>query len=377
MIVAAIAAARRASGSGRRARRRHRLRHGRAVRPAGRARPRAHAGARRDRHAGRLRARAAPAARAPRRAQHGAATAWLRAVDRASRSALTMARRRRRRARRPHRRPDLAAAARDWPTRAATAATSSTSTLVDMRGWDTMGEIIGPHRRRHRRREPHLPQPPRPTTCRGVAAPRGASASMRGSGRHRAARPRADAASGRAAQPWLLAGRTLAAGEPLDPARGRRAAAVPPDHRRLGLPALRRAQRPGRRLRRRPRRRARARRPLPRRRPLRARAPPRRSTPASCSAPGLVLAAGTALVPLFFGADALTSTWFEAESRCVRSRRVRHLHPLRHRRLPGRRRPRARRAAQPRRRGRPAAGGRATTATSGAATSTGPRRRSR
>jgi multicomponent Na+:H+ antiporter subunit A len=26
---------------------------------------------------------------------------------------------------------------------------------------------------------------------------------------------------------------------------------------------------------------------------------------------GLVLAAGTALVPLFFGADALTSTWFE------------------------------------------------------------------
>jgi multicomponent Na+:H+ antiporter subunit A len=28
---------------------------------------------------------------------------------------------------------------------------------------------------------------------------------------------------------------------------------------------------------------------------------------------GLVLAAGTALVPLFFGADALTSTWFEAE----------------------------------------------------------------
>ena len=94
-------------------------------------------------------------------------------------------------------------------------------------------------------------------------------------------RRRAPGDLGQQRQPPGVAARRAAdeAREPLDHPRGDRARALPHDHRRVDLPALRRPQPAGRRIRGRARRGHGARDALHRRRPLRARAWRRRATP--------------------------------------------------------------------------------------------------
>ena len=121
----------------------------------------------------------------------------------------------------------------------------------------------------------------------------------------------AEAASTR--QTWLLAGRTHLAAQPLDPHRGARAPAVPPRDHRLGVPALRRPQR------------ARAAgspaASSPASRSWRATSPAagtssarrRRSTPAACSAPACCSPPARRR-PRCSSADVpLESAWFEAD----------------------------------------------------------------
>ena len=131
---------------------------------------------------------------------------------------------------------------------------------------------LGPHRRRpatrpHRARRPGEPPRATPARARGrVEHPRAPHEPRR----HR----RRDRCRGRGRRhPADVAPRRShpVAPQSFDPHRSARAAAVPPGDHRVGLPALRRSQRPRRRLRGRPPRGPRARRPLPRRRPVRAR----------------------------------------------------------------------------------------------------------
>ena len=141
--------------------------------------------------------------------------------------------------------------------------------LVDIRAWDTMGEISVLI-----------------VVATGVASllfvsgrtadvPRvQGSRTLRSPGEPPPRRARPDRVErGQRRDPSVLARRRRhpRAGQPLDPDRGARAAAVPPRDHRVDLPALRRPQRSRRRVRRRPARRPRARGALPRRRPLRAR----------------------------------------------------------------------------------------------------------
>ena len=174
--------------------------------------------------------------------------------------------------------------------------------LVDIRAWDTLGEIsvlvavatgvaslifvsgrtggaprLGdlddvdvPVDRRERLR-------PVPEPASSIRAPRTSLADTEGE-----SDAAAEAASTR--QTWLLAGSHALAAQPLDPHRGARAPALPPGDHRVGVPALRRAQRPGRRVRRRPARGPRPRGALPRRRPLRARRGGAGRRRAACSA---------------------------------------------------------------------------------------------
>ncbi len=122
------------------------------------------------------------------------------------------------------------------------------------------------------------------------------------------------------------------------------------------LPALRRAQQPRRRVRGRPRHRPGPAGALPGRRPLRARRGGAGRPPGRWSAPGCSSPRRSGLVPLAFGGAVLQSAIVETprvpllgDVKLVTST------VLRHRRLPRRRRPHARPAAQPRLGHRPAA----------------------
>ena len=156
--------------------------------------------------------------------------------------------------------------------------------LVDLRGWDTMGElsvlilaatgvaslVFVTHRADTLSRSPRR--------CR-----RSAARARRPARRDRATacKPRGDAPGTRRTR---LARRrsARAAREPLDHPRGDRADPVPHDHHRVAVPAVRRPQPARRRLRRRARRGHGARHALRRGRPLRARRgrPDRRRAPA-------------------------------------------------------------------------------------------------
>lgn len=100
--------------------------------------------------------------------------------------------------------------------------------------------------------------------------------------------------------------------EQVDPARGDRPHPVPHHHRGVDLPSVLRPQSAGRRLRRRSRRGHGTRDALHRRRTLGA----GRRGPTDAGrllGTGLILAVGTAVVPLFFGLAPLTSTFWEWE----------------------------------------------------------------
>ena len=83
---------------------------------------------------------------------------------------------------------------------------------------------------------------------------------------------------------------------------------------------------------------------------------PRRSTRGCCSAPGCCSPAAPASPACCSGAEVLQTAILETTLPLLGRRQARHVAVLRHRRLPGRRRPGARRAAQPRRGARPPGG---------------------
>ena len=210
--------------------------------------------------------------------------------------------------------------------------------LVDIRAWDTMGEIsvllvaatgVASMVFRHRR---------------FGSAPRVADAGQPDIGRHsgRCDEPRGRrhhlAARQRAARPAV----------PVAGARGRDADHLPAHHGAVGVLLLRRPQHPRRRFRGRPDRRARPGAALPGRRPLRT----RRGTAAGRGQgarrrPG-PLGGHRGDVAAARRAGAVVGG-VRVRRPGARPRQVRHRAVLRPRRLPDRRRPGPRRAAQPRR----------------------------
>ncbi|GAA4300619.1 hypothetical protein GCM10023162_01440 [Klenkia terrae] len=231
-------------------------------------------------------------------------------------------------------------------------------------------------RREHRQRDPGR-HPGLGHDARGVAARRGGH--RRGQpglppGAHRLGRPghrRGQHLRGRpprTARP--LAGRQRDPGPaaPVGHPRGGHPRAVPHDRRPQRLPAVQRAQRARRRVRRRPGRRPRAGAALPRRRPVRAR---RGRAGRPGQAAGRRSAAGRRHRDRRAGAGRRRTADHDPAGHLpgARRRQARHRAVLRHRGLPDRHRPGARRPPQPRRadrrrrrgrrrRGRPALRGR-------------------
>ena len=234
-------------------RRRHRLRAGPHLRPAGCPRPRAHPVPGRDADAGHLRARPAQAARRTSPSGTAPASAWS-AASSPSRSGAHG--RRRRRGAGARTATPVSAAYPDEAYSFGGGKNIVNVTLVDIRAWDTLGEI----------------------SLLVVAAT--GVASLVFLRRRTGAVDRLESAElaelavappAGTAPPRLAASADAAPGAAVGRARGGHPDPLPHHPGVLPVPALLRAQRAGRRVRRRAGRRAGARAALPRRRPLRAR----------------------------------------------------------------------------------------------------------
>ena len=285
-----------------------RLRHGRPLRRRRVPRPRPHAGGDRDAVDGAVRARAAQAARPFRAPLHGADARRLR-IGIAVAGGRDGVRLRHRRSP-ARRRPPVSTEMVDRALPEAEGRNVVNVILVDFRGFDTLGEI---------------------TVL--VAAAIGAVALA-------ARAPAAGAVSDPAVAVLGADARSTALGGSDDrPDRAVDAGDLPRRPGGVGVPARRRAQPPGRRLRRRARRRCRRRDALRRRwASTRCVATVR---PWTILGAGLLVASVTATLPLLFGDAPLEAASWDLDLPVFGHRQAVLGAGLRHRRVPGRRRPRA------------------------------------